>query len=345
MCLFDLLLVAGYLCSFSTLVPRVPLPLRVVVVVGAATLAYLIAAAAILAIYLAFDFFRLQLAADTHPSRRLALNAAGGALMAAPLVALGYGAMVERISFRVREIDVPLAGLPVELEGFRIVQLSDIHRGLFLSRAQLDRVVAMANETQPHLAVVTGDLISSHGDPLYDCILSLARLRAPGGTFACMGNHERYAACERQAEEWSARHGIRFLRGKAVRLSLGGATVNLAGVDYQSLVQKAAYLKGAARLVVPGAFNVLLSHNPDVFPVAVRQGYDLMLAGHTHGGQVVVEILDRSLNPARFFTPYVYGLFRQGKSAGYVTRGIGTIGIPVRIGAPPEIALLRLRKA
>jgi predicted MPP superfamily phosphohydrolase len=343
--LFDLLLVGGYICSFSTLVPRVPLPPRVVVIAGAVTLAYLIAAAAILAIYLAFDFFRRQLAADTHPSRRLALNTAGGALMAAPLAALGYGALVERASFRVREVDVPLAGLPVELDGFRIVQLSDIHRGTFLSRAQLDRVVAMANETQPHLAVVTGDLISSHGDPLHDCILSLARLRAPGGTFACMGNHERYAACEREAEEWGARHGIRFLRGRAVRLSLGGATVNLAGVDYQSFSQKAAYLKDAARLVVPGALNVLLSHNPDVFPIAVRQGYDLMLAGHTHGGQVAVEILDRSLNAARFFTPYVYGLFQQGKSAGYVTRGIGTIGIPVRIGASPEIALLRLRKA
>jgi hypothetical protein len=70
-----------------------------------------------------------------------------------------------------------------------------------------------------------------------------------------------------------------------------------------------------------------------------------MLAGHTHGGQVSVEILDQAINPARFFTPYVYGLFRQGPAAAYVTRGIGTIGIPARIGAPPEISLLRLRKA
>jgi hypothetical protein len=97
--------------------------------------------------------------------------------------------------------------------------------------------------------------------------------------------------------------------------------------------------------VVPGALNVLLSHNPDVFPVAAQQGYNLLLAGHTHGGQVTVEILDQSINPARFFTPYVYGLFRAGRSAAYVTRGIGTIGIPARIGAPPEISVLRLRKA
>ena len=95
----------------------------------------------------------------------------------------------------------------------------------------------------------------------------------------------------------------------------------------------------------PAALNVLLSHNPDVFPVAARQGYNLMLAGHTHGGQVTVEILDQSVNPARFFTPYVYGLYRSGAAAAYVTRGIGTIGVPVRFGAPPEISLLRLRKA
>jgi predicted MPP superfamily phosphohydrolase len=97
--------------------------------------------------------------------------------------------------------------------------------------------------------------------------------------------------------------------------------------------------------VAPGAVNVLLSHNPDVFPAAVRQGYNLVIAGHTHGGQVTVEILDQSINAARFFTPYVYGLYRQGNAAAYVTRGIGTIGIPARIGAPPEITLLRLQKS
>jgi hypothetical protein len=98
-------------------------------------------------------------------------------------------------------------------------------------------------------------------------------------------------------------------------------------------------------MAAPGALNVLLSHNPDVFPVAAQKGYDLTMAGHTHGGQVTVEILNESINPARFFTPFVYGLFQRGAAAAYVTRGIGTIGVPVRIGAPPEIALLRLRKA
>jgi predicted MPP superfamily phosphohydrolase len=94
--------------------------------------------------------------------------------------------------------------------------------------------------------------------------------------------------------------------------------------------------------VLPGATNSLLSHNPDVFPVAAAKGFDLTIAGHTHGGQINVEILNRDVNIARFFTPYVYGLYRKDRAAAFVTRGIGTIGIPSRLGAPPEVALLRL---
>jgi predicted MPP superfamily phosphohydrolase len=111
-------------------------------------------------------------------------------------------------------------------------------------------------------------------------------------------------------------------------------------VDYQPLRQP--YLVGAEKLVAPGEFNLLLSHNPDVFPVAARQGYAVTIAGHTHGGQMRVEILDADLNPGRFYTPYVDGVYRKGPAAIFVSRGIGTIAVPARIGAPPEVALVRL---
>jgi hypothetical protein len=94
--------------------------------------------------------------------------------------------------------------------------------------------------------------------------------------------------------------------------------------------------------VDPAAFNVLLSHNPDVFPVAARKGFPLTISGHTHGGQVRVEILQQDLNVARFFTHYVDGLYNQGGSSIFVSRGIGTIGLPARLGAPPEVALITL---
>jgi uncharacterized protein len=111
-------------------------------------------------------------------------------------------------------------------------------------------------------------------------------------------------------------------------------------VDYQRFHRP--YLRRAENLIVPGAFNLLLSHNPDVFPVAARKGFPLTLAGHTHGGQVRVEILGQDLNVARFFTPYIDGLYRQENAALFVSRGIGTIGLPARLGAPPEVALLKL---
>lgn len=283
--------------------------------------------------------------ASFDPARRRLLNAAGGALVASPLAVLGYGALVGRTGFQLREVDIPLPRLPDDLDGLRILQLSDIHLSAFLSEDELARVIDAANSTRPHLAVITGDMITTRGDPLDACLRQIARLRTEAGILAVMGNHEDYAQATEYAATEGARLGIRFLRSETQPLVFGAATFNVAGVDYQPIYRRPRYLAGAERLVLPGALNVLLSHNPDVFPAAAKKGYDLTLSGHTHGGQVSVEILDQALNPARFLTPYVYGLYTsQGRSI-YVTRGIGTVGIPARIGAPPEIALLRLRRA
>lgn len=342
--LFDLLLLAGYVLSFSDLAARLKAAGRIATVMGGCTLVYLILSTGVLALHTVLQFFRRRLAPAIDPGRRRLLSAAGNVVLAAPFAVMGYG-YVRRTDFHVREIDVPIPDLPRDLEGLRILQLSDIHLGPFLSEGELARVVDAAIETRPHLAVITGDLISSRGDPLDACIRQLARVRADAGVFGCMGNHERYSHSEDYTQQAAARFGIRFLRGQAQPLRFGNSIVNLAGVDHQSRAGGRRYLAGAEQLVLPGAVNVLLSHNPDVFPVAAAQGYNLMLAGHTHGGQVTVEILDQAINPARFFTPYVYGLYRAGAAAAYVTRGIGTIGIPARIGATPEISVVRLRKA
>jgi len=247
---------------------------------------------------------------------------------------------VQRFQLSLREQNIAVQDLPRDLDGLRLVQLTDIHLSPFLSERELERAVAMANETRAHVALVTGDLITGPGDPLDACLNQLARLRADAGVFGCMGNHEIYTGSEAYVAFRGARLGIRFLRRAAAALRFGNAALNLAGVDYQRLNRP--YLVGAEQLIQPGACNLLLSHNPDVFPVAVRQGYQLTVAGHTHGGQVRVEILRQDLNIARFFTPYVDGLYRQGSSSIFVSRGIGTIALPVRLGSPPEVALLRL---
>jgi hypothetical protein len=342
--LFDTLLAAGYGCTFSDTVSRLKIPGQAALVIGACTLSYLGVSGVLLVMYQVLRQVRARFTCDANPGRRRALNAVGGVLMAAPFAAIGYG-FVRRTDFHVREVEVPMPGLPADLHGLRILQLSDIHLGPFLSESELARVIDACLGLRPHLAVITGDLISQRGDPLDACIRQLARVKADAGVFGCMGNHERYAAAENYTEQAAERVGIRFLRRRARTLRFGNAILNLAGVDHQSTAGGRPYLPGAEKMVIPAAANILLSHNPDVFPVAARQGYNLMLSGHTHGGQVTVEILEQSINPARFFTPYVYGLYRAGAAAAYVTRGIGTIGIPARIGAPPEISVLRLRKA
>jgi len=284
----------------------------------------------------------LQIQSGHSPGRRTFLRASQAVLLATPPIVTGYGVFIQRVNISLREQDLAFPGLPKELDGLRIAQLTDIHLSPFLSERELARAVDIANETRPHLALVTGDLISTAHDPLDDCLRHLARLRAEGGVFGCLGNHEIYANAEDYVEEHGARLGIRFLRSRAERLQFGGVALNLAGVDYQA--SRKPYLVGAHRLVAPGDFNILLSHNPDVFPVAARQGYNLTIAGHTHGGQVRVEILHQDLNIARFFTPYIDGLYRRGDAAIFVSRGIGTIALPARIGAPPEVNLLRLSR-
>jgi hypothetical protein len=283
------------------------------------------------------------LSVEHHPARRNFLSAIQTVLVAAPPAVLGYGVFIERNQIGLREQKLEIPDLPADLEGLRLVQLTDIHLSPFLRRRDLERAVAMANETRAHVALVTGDLITSGSDPMDDCIRILSALRSDSGIHGCLGNHEMFARGEDHAQREGARLGLRFLRHAAAPLRFGNATLNLAGVDYQR--SERPYLVGAENMIVPGAVNILLSHNPDVFPVAARQGYALTISGHTHGGQVRVEILGQDLNVGRFYTPFVDGVYRNGAASVFVSRGIGTIGIPARLGAPPEVALLRLCRA
>jgi predicted MPP superfamily phosphohydrolase len=295
-------------------------------------------------IYRVLRLFRRR-SEDVDPTRRALLRTAGAAAVAAPFAVVGFGVLVERTGFQVREIDIPIPHLHHDLEDLRLVQLSDIHLSAFLSEREFARVVDAANGLRAHIMFVTGDLISMRGDPLDACLRQISRLRSDAGVLGCLGNHEIYARTEDYTAAEGARLGVPFLRGQARQFRFGDGLLNIAGVDYQRMNQRAHYLRDAEGLIKPGGLNIMLSHNPDVFPAAVQQGWDFTLAGHTHGGQVNVEILHQSLNLARFYTPYVYGLYRSGQSSIYVTRGIGTIGMPARLGAPPEIAVLRLRKA
>jgi predicted MPP superfamily phosphohydrolase len=282
--------------------------------------------------------------AKFQPTRRTFLRTTSLALCAAPAAVFAVG-MVQRDKFQLVETNLPVAGLPRELEGLRLLQLTDIHLSMFLSESELARAVDMANSARADLVLITGDLITRRGDPLDACLGQLARLKSPRGpALGCLGNHEIYAHSENYTTIAGKRLGMEFLRSESRLLHFGDAVINFVGVDYQHMGHE--YLTGVERLMVPGVPNILLSHNPDVFPVAAKKGFAATISGHTHGGQVNVEILHENVNPARLITPYTKGLYRlnhdEGKSSIYVSSGIGTIGVPARIGVPPEITVLRL---
>lgn len=292
------------------------------------------------------------------PSRRSVFRYAALLLRASPFVAAVYGYAVERLDFEVVRVDVPIANLPNELDGLRIVQLSDIHASDLTPTREVRRAVGIARSLNADLAVITGDFVSGYGDPLEACIAELSLLKAPLGTWGCNGNHEIYAGVEDEAERLFSQYRMRLLRQSAAQFSWNGKAINLIGVDYQHDVQltgsKLPSLEGIDSLVRRDMPNILLSHNPNTFHRASEEGIELSLAGHTHGGQVTIEIVHQSLNPAKFMTPFIAGLYElpmssRSTSGGvkvarlYVNRGIGTLGVPARIGARPEITMLTLR--
>jgi predicted MPP superfamily phosphohydrolase len=306
------------------------------------------------------------------PSRRTFFRTASVVAGATPFLGVMYGFAAERLRYEVRRIEIPIPNLPAQLDGMEIVQLSDIHLSGYMTRESVRRAVDMANEVGADLAVVTGDLITGMHDSLEDCVAEVRRLHAPLGVYGCNGNHEIYARAEDRAERLYKQAGMKMLRRENAVIPYKGAALNLIGVDYQrertTGGRKQQMLSNLEPLVRRDLPNILLSHNPNAFNRAAELGIELTLSGHTHGGQVQVEILDVSLSPARFITDYIAGLYHRpllmpdqpkrmgetiklmpnapnGLAALYVNRGLGTVGAPVRLGAPPEITHYVLRSA
>jgi predicted MPP superfamily phosphohydrolase len=306
------------------------------------------------------------------PSRRYFFRTASVLAGATPFFSCMYGFAAERLNYQVRRIEIPMANLPPALDGMQIAQISDIHLSGYMSRTDVRRAVDMTNDLGADLTVVTGDFITGSSDPIADCIEEVSRLHAPLGVWGCNGNHEIYAKAEDAAQQLFTQFGMKLLRQENAQLTFRGAQFNLIGVDYQRernvdghRQQMLANMDGLIRRDIP---NILLSHNPNTFNRAAELGIELSLGGHTHGGQIQVEILDHRLTPARFISDYIAGLFERPlfKPSGevlisrepdlptshprpqaarlYVNRGLGTVGAPVRLGVPPEISLIVLRR-
>jgi len=283
----------------------------------------------------------------SHLSRRQFLARATYAYAAAGLGLSAYGIWSAERTPVVTRRTLLFPDLPLPLNGLRIAHLSDVHAGIHMPEEKMQEIVAETNALGADLIVQTGDMIDISQSFIPDYVRAFRDLHAPLGVVTVLGNHDRYTGQD------AVIRGVRdagqvFVKNGAHVIERGGAALALVGIDdprnWRADDPQHDDLEQALRLTPPAkdAFRILLAHRPGAFDGAAPRAIPLTLAGHIHGGQFYLPVVGWS--PGRLITKYVMGHFTQGTSQLYVSRGIGVVGIPLRVFVPPEIALFELRR-
>ena len=259
-------------------------------------------------------------------------------VLAGSILAMAVGAATALRGPRIREVTVCFPDLHPDLDGFRIVQISDLHVGRTIGHPYVERVAACAKALAPDLVAFTGDMVDAPVARIATDLAPLADLAATNSAFFVLGNHDCYA----DAHAWIAqfrRMGVHVLLNEHDTVRKGSATIVVGGVV------DPAYRDAAPEISLDGAphadFRLLLAHNPKLAPLGARAGFDLQLSGHTHAGQFFPWTIAVRLVHA----PHVAGLSREERMWVYVSAGTGTWGPPVRFGTTPEITRITLVRA
>jgi len=272
-------------------------------------------------------------------SAELTRGSALGVIVGVLAVTL-LGVLNARRTARVMQRDITLCSLPAAMNGFSIVQLSDIHVGPTIKQGYIDAIVKRVNGLSPDLIVITGDLVDGSVADLADDISPLAQLSARYGVYVVTGNHEYYSGADSWIAEFE-RLGMKVLLNRHVLLEHAGAQLVLAGIaDYSAELFSPSHKSDpvAAFAGAPqDAPRILLAHQPRSAKAAAEVGCHLQLSGHTHGGQFWPW-----MHFVRWQQPWVAGLQRLGEMQIYISRGTGYWGPPLRFAAPSEIARIRL---
>ena len=273
-------------------------------------------------------------------TRRTFLKAAGAAVIGFPL----YAAEISRHEISIERRTIRLDRLPEQFHGLRIVQISDFHYAEYTEPFFLREMVRKVNRLRPDMVLLTGDFVSFQPMPLEfarrhapACAAILSSLACPL-RYAILGNHDYVVGPEYVAAPLRE-HGIPVLMNSAVALEREGKRLWLAGLG--SACSDAADPARAIPRAAAGEALIVMAHEPDILPEVARYDVDLMLSGHTHGGQVRIPFLPPIHLPI-YGKRYLEGLFRLGRTQLYVNRGIGAVGVPFRFRCPPEITVLTL---
>lgn len=298
--------------------------------------------------------------ADGEPISRIRfISQVGLALAAIPFGAVLYGVTKGRRDFRVQRETIRSAKLPAAFDGLRIVQISDMHLGSFPLSSDIVRIgVDLINEQEPDLILFTGDMVNDFSEEAEPWLDTLSTLKAKLGKYSILGNHDysdyaswpdKQAKCDNldRLMDHHRRIGFRLLLDEHVPIEKDGEQFSLIGVQNWGVrFQQYGDLRKAVRGTDPSAFRLLMSHDPTHWEAQVQeQGIDLMLSGHTHGAQFGITIAGQTYSPAQWVYKQWAGRYEQDGMHLYVNRGFGFIGFPGRVGMPPEITVLELRKA
>jgi predicted MPP superfamily phosphohydrolase len=242
----------------------------------------------------------------------------------------------------VTKTDIWLRRISPALDGLKIVQLTDLHHSLFTPIEEIQRAVHLANLLRPDIVALTGDYVTLSRSYIWPVAEALGKLQARLGVFAVLGNHDFQAGAEEITRALRAHH-IRVLRNSRYPVRTRSATLWIAGVD--DLWWEADDLQAALRAIPSRDPKILLCHNPLGVRLAAEHGVDLVLSGHTHGGQVRLPVVGSLYGRSKLGERFVEGWNRLNGTQIYVSRGIGKVLVPLRVGCPPEISCLRLRRA
>lgn len=283
------------------------------------------------------------------PARRRFLQHSLAGSIGALTVGAGLGVREAYGEVEVVRLEVGSEGLPPGLDGLRIVHLTDLHAGPLLPSSRLRHWRALAERERPDLLVFTGDFVDSQPEELAPLLEAFDAFPAPLGRFAVLGNHD-YFQDPRPIWEGLERIGVACLENRSVQLQRGGGELAVMGL--QDPMARDGRFQGvrfgpgpdpeaAAAGLSADAWRLCLTHRPTDWRWARQAGARLTLAGHTHGGQIN---LVPGLSSARMLGPWTSGLYRDGGQALYVSRGLGVVGLPLRLAASPELTVLTLRR-